>query len=316
MNTMKSWYKSLIYLSFVFLAVALYNADYLRVPEILSGRVLIASFLFLFAGFISDTISWKQILKKSNYHVALSECLAGFGLSIFSKYIPGKIWIIALPSAYVAEKNRYPLGKLSAITLNAQFIVLWLGLIFGAIGLFLLGGLHLWGWFLLCLWLTLTVVIFSKLAHGGVQHLVRILLRKDIELPRLAIRSTFLVMPWFVALWVFWSIGFYMLVRSLTATDIPLHVGLGFPLSTTLGVMAFIAPGGLGVREGVMVGYLTFAGLPVAEATTIALASRLWFLVGEAFMFIVGWLADKRSHKAICQTGYQHDIDRDTLNCL
>jgi len=58
--------------------------------------------------------------------------------------------------------------------------------------------------------------------------------------------------------------------------------------------MAFIAPGGLGVREGVMVGYLTLAGLPIAEAVTIAGASRLWFLVGEAFIFTVGWLADRR----------------------
>ena len=43
-----------------------------------------------------------------------------------------------------------------------------------------------------------------------------------------------------------------------------------------------------------MVGYLTLAGLPIAEAVTIAGASRLWFLVGEAFIFTVGWLADRR----------------------
>lgn len=313
---MKSWYKYLVYLSLVFLAAALYKADYLKVPQISSYSFFIASFIFLFGGFISHAVSWKQIVKKSNYHVALSECFAGMGLSIFGKYIPGKIWTIVGRAAYITEKNHYPLGKLSAISLNAQFIALWLGLIFGAIGLFFLGGLYLWGWLILFLWLGLTVVIFSKLIHGSAQHLTRMILRKDIKLPRLAIRSTFSVMPWFVVYWVFLSIGFYMFVASLTETDIAWSVGLAFPLASTLGVMAFIAPGGLGVREGVMVGYLTFAGLPIAEAVTIAGASRLWFLVGEAFIFSVGWFADKRSHKASCQTGYQHDRGQDILNCL
>jgi len=295
---MKSWYRYLVCLSLVFLAIALYKADYLKLPQISSYSVLIISFIFLFGGFISDAISWKQILKHSNYHVDLGECLAGVGLSIFGKYVPGKIWTIVGRAAYVAEKNHYPLSKLSAISLNAQFIALWLGLIFGAIGLFLFGGLYLWGWLILFLWLGLTIVIFSKLAHGSAERVIKIALRKDIQIPRLTIKSTLSVMPWFVVLWVFWSIGFYMLVTSLTAMDVAWSVGLAFPLAATLGVIAFIAPGGLGVREGVMVGYLTLAGLPIAEAVTIAGASRLWFLVGEAFIFTMGWLADKRSHSS------------------
>ncbi len=295
---MKSWYKYLVYLSLVFLAFALYKADYLKVPQIFSYSVLITSFIFLFGGFLSDAISWKRIVKESDYDVALSDCLAGMGLSVFGKYIPGKIWTIVGRAAYIAEKNHYPLGRLSAISLNAQFIALWLGLILGAIGLFVLGGLYIWGWLILFLWLGLTVVIFSELAHGSAERLVRIVLRKDIKIPRLTIKSTVSVMPWFLMLWAMWSTGFYMLVVSLTETDIAWNVGFAFPLAATLGVMTFIAPGGLGVREGVMVGYLTLAGIPLAEATTISVASRLWFLVGELFIFAVGWVADKRSHSS------------------
>jgi len=92
-----------------------------------------------------------------------------------------------------------------------------------------------------------------------------------------------------------WSMGFYTLVVSLTAIDVPWSVGLGFPLAATLGIMALITPGGIGAREGVMVGYLSSAGIPIAEATTIAVASRLWFLAGELFIFIAGWIAHKKS---------------------
>jgi hypothetical protein len=48
-----------------------------------------------------------------------------------------------------------------------------------------------------------------------------------------------------------------------------------------------------------MVGYLALAGLPVADATTVAVASRLWFIVGEVFIFIVGWITHRQLHKPV-----------------
>ena len=300
---MKSWHKYLVYASLAFLAVSLYKANFLKVPQIFSIPFLIASFIFLFAGFITNAISWKQILKRSNCHVGIGTCIAGIGLSIFTKYIPGKFWMIMGRAAYITQKNPYSLRTLSAISLNAQFIALWLGLIFGMIGLFLLGGLHQWGWFILSLWICLTVVIFSKLAHAKTERVIGLVLRKDITLPRLTIKSTFSVMPWFSLYWILWSIGFYMLVVSLTKIDVQWGVGFGFPLAGVLGIMTFISPGGLGTREGVIVAYLTLASIPVVEATTIAVASRLWFLTGEVFIFIVGWAAHKKSNKTPFKTG-------------
>jgi len=67
--------------------------------------------------------------------------------------------------------------------------------------------------------------------------------------------------------------------------------------------MALIAPGGLGAREGVMIGYLIFAGIPAIEATTIAVVSRLWFLLGEIFIFILGWSLHKTSNRALDKAG-------------
>jgi uncharacterized membrane protein YbhN (UPF0104 family) len=302
---MKFWHKYLVYLSLLFLAAALYNANYLKIPRIFSLPVLIASFVFLFAGFISNTISWKQILKESNYPIKMGECIAGTGLSIFGKYIPGKIWMVMGRAAYITEKNHLPLGTLSAISLNAQFIALWLGLIFGMIGLFMLGGLHLWGWVILCLWVCFTVIIFSKLVHGRAERLIRTVFKKYIKIPRLTFKSTISVIPWFALNWMLWSVGFYTLVVSLTAIDIPWSIGLGFPLAGTLGIMTLITPGGLGTREGVIVGYLSLAGIPVLEATTVAIASRLWFLLGEAFIFIVGWVAHKRSSNTLNKVGHE-----------
>ena len=281
-------------MSLVFLVVALYKANYLNVPKIFSVFNLSVSFLFLFAGFCLNAVVWQKVLEKSNYHIGLDKCLAGFGLSIFGKYIPGKIWMVMGRAAYITEKSDLSLGALSAVSLNMQFIAVWVGLVFGLIGIALLDGWHLWGWLILCLWIFFSIIVFSNFAYVKFVHLLKVILRKEITIPKLTLKPTLSVMPWFVAYWMCWAIGFYMLVASLIGTDVPWSVGFAFPLAATLGIITFISPAGLGTREAIMVGFLTLAGIPLVEATTVAVASRLWFLGGDIFIFLFGWVVHRQ----------------------
>lgn len=299
---MKNRYKYFVYISLFFLAVALYYADYLKMPVIISLSSVLVSLLFLFLGFVSSAFAWKKILQKSNYHVAFIECIAGTGLSIFGKYMPGKIWVIVGRASYIAEKHGNPLSKLTTISLNAQFIDIWTGLILGTAGIFLLGGPHLWTWLILILFLILTALIFSNLVQRGVQKISH-LFKKGITIPDLTIGSIFSILPWFATTWILWSIGFYIFVRSITSIDVSLITGLGFPLAGTLGTLAFITPGGLGAREAIMVGYLALAEIPAIDATAIAVASRLWFFAGEVFIFTLGLAAYKMPIKTIDELG-------------
>ncbi len=116
---------------------------------------------------------------------------------------------------------------------------------------------------------------------------------KNIEIPILDFYSTVRLLPWICLYWILWSFGFYYFVSSMTMMEIPLSGGLAFPLSASLGIAAVIAPGGLGVREGIMGIYLKLVGLSLAEAATVAVAARLWFLTGEVFFFITGVVADR-----------------------
>ena len=97
------------------------------------------------------------------------------------------------------------------------------------------------------------------------------------------------IIPFFFFTWIFWCIGFYFFVSSIVDDVIFPYIGLGFSLATTLGVVAVIAPGGIGVREGVLVGFLTLSGMTVENATTVSVASRLWYLCGEIFIFLLGY---------------------------
>jgi hypothetical protein len=48
----------------------------------------------------------------------------------------------------------------------------------------------------------------------------------------------------------------------------------------------------LGVREAVMVGYFSVMEISLQDAATISLLARLWFLVAEVFVFIIGIVLD------------------------
>ncbi len=246
----------------------------------------------MFGGFAADALSWKAILNTSNIRVNTRGCFASVGLTIFAKYIPGKVLVIVGRAAYISERMSYPLGRISMLSLNAQSISLWVGLTLGTTGLFIMGKLPVWKWFILFLWTSLTVIIFSKVVHVLFEKFIKFIYRKEILLPQLNVISIIKVMPWFLACWGCWGIGFYFLASSLQAQYVPLVAGLIYPLCGTLGILAIIAPGGIGVREGLITGCLVMTGLPVTEAAAISVASRLWFLTGEIFIFIYGWILD------------------------
>jgi hypothetical protein len=290
---MKKWFKYFIYISLVFLVIALIKADYLVIPKIHSYFYLVLSIIFLFTGFIFNCVSWKKVINKSDLKVNFKNSIASVGLSIFGKYIPGKIWTIIGKAGYISEKYNYSFKKISSLSLNAQFITLWIGLILGEIGLFLLKGLKIWESIILVIWLFLTIIIFTDKTHKFTEKIINKFFNKKIDIPRLKFYNVLKVLPWFLLYWIFWCLSFYFLTKSMTGNNVSLNVGLGFALAGTLGVLAIIVPGGIGVREGILLSYLTLAGLNIQEATTISVVSRLWFLTGEFFIFILAVIIDR-----------------------
>jgi hypothetical protein len=293
----------LLLASFVFLAAALYKADYLSVPRVHSAAALAVSLALLLAGSFADTLSWRAILARSGFPAGTAECLAAVGLSSFAKYIPGKVWAAMGRAAFVAQRRSYSLAHLTSVSFTWQLTVLWFGLIFGGAGLVVLAAPAVWGIVVLAMWLALTAIIYSNAAQAVAARAYRKLRSRPIEFPRTPPSAIFASAPWFLALWLVYSAGFHFLVAGLSTADISLGTGLGFPLALTAGLLAFIAPGGLGVREGVMVGYLVLAGLPLAEATAVSIAARLWFLAGEVLTFLLGIAVNSALRKKTAPLG-------------
>ena len=76
--------------------------------------------------------------------------------------------------------------------------------------------------------------------------------------------------------------------------------------------MAIIVPGGLGVRESILTGYLNLAGLPISEAATISISARLWFLIGEIFFFVTAYVLNS-INKYSDISNMQIDFNKDVI---
>lgn len=277
--------------SFVFLIIALYRANYLKVPVITSPLHIVLAVLFMNAGFIISTLCWQKMLVAYEYRVSVTTSIASIGLSVFGKYIPGKVWIIVGRAAYVAQVTGIPLGRLSMVSLKVQLTGLWTALSLGIVGLLMLAEMSRLGAIAGILWLGMAVLVFSQQGECILKIVGRRLLKRELTFQKLDAKSIIRLLPWFVLTWGLWSAGFYFLVTGLLSADFGWSVGLAIPLAVALGILAVVVPGGLGVRESVLAGYLAMQGIALSDATTVAVVSRLWFLIGEVFIFVVGVLA-------------------------
>ena len=287
-------FRILIYLSMAFLVVFLYKYDYLSLKGLALDPVyIIPATLLLWGGFFMSTISWWKALQIHNIHVSKRLAIASHGLSVFAKYIPGKVWVILGRASFVSLDD-YSMRNASYISLKEQLIYVWLGLLIGIGPLLYFYPFN--GFVILVVFLTIffTFFLYSKGFHQFVIHLLSKVFRKKLEVPLMTIKEVIPLILYVLAYWGLWMLAFYFFVSAFHI-EFSIAVIFSWPLSISLGVLALITPGGIGVREGIMIGFMVLTGMPLEEATTIAVISRLWFITGEVFIFLLSLVLNKFS---------------------
>ena len=296
-----NWYKILIYFSLFSVVTYILNSDFFFLPEIKSIGYLLISILFLFIGFLFDSYNWAAYLKKrKSKEINYADALVSHGITIFSKYIPGKIWIIIGRAGFLAKKYNFSTKKLSLISFEVQILSLWTGLIISLITLFFLKDseyILILSIGLFSLLIALSIFIFTDFFQKVLEIIIKKLFKIDFTNKKPYV--TFYNLIGFYSTWIIWSFGFYFLEKALFDKEIVLFTGLAFVLAANIGLIAIIFPGGIGVREGILVAILINFEFTIAEATTISLVSRLWFLSGEVFIFLTSLVIQRFKPKVI-----------------
>jgi uncharacterized membrane protein YbhN (UPF0104 family) len=262
--------------------------------------------VFLFLGFLWDAFCWWKVLKIHQIGISPSVAIMSHGMPIFAKYIPGKAWTILGRATYVTS-GRVSLVDSTLISTKAQIVLIFAGLLVGVVPSMLIKGFSFWS----AIALVITVIVFLFFFNKRIQFiLLGILsrvLKKDVLAHALTMRQFGRITAYYSVYWLLLMIGYFFLVTSVF-NNVPIVIAFALPVSTTIGILVLIAPGGLGVREGVMVGFLGLFSIPINDALTLSILARLWFLLGELFMFVVAVFIHMTGQVTNrLQSGYRYD---------
>ena len=288
--TSEKYFIIFLYLSLIFLAIGLFRSDYVNIElERLNYFYLMLSFLFLFTGFLLNCVSWYITCLELNHRISLSEAISSQGLTVFGKYIPGKVWIIFGRAAYFAKLG-FSLNTLIQLSLYTQLLSIWVGLGLGIVGLIFISSLVHYLWIIILLWAVCGILLFSPLHKiGCITKVMKKLSRNDEPFVWMKFSTAISKIPAFLLFWLSWTAGFFFLLEALfPRIRCSMLTSLAFPFAATLGIVALMCPGGLGVREGLLVLYLFHSGMSMENSTLASIASRIWFTIGEVFLFLVG----------------------------
>ena len=235
--------------------------------------------------------AWRFLLRDWGQRLDLWSAARIWTIANLGKYIPGKFWAIA-GLALMAQKQGIAAWAATASAILLQALAVGSGVIVIAVaGTGVLAERHPWtvpaSWGLAAL----SAIAVSLLVSPGINRMVtrRVLYRDDVGSPK-AVTVLFGIFVNLVA-WVGYGCAFWLLQRgTIPATPLSLPDAIGaFTTSYLAGLLFLLAPGGLLVREGVLVLMLQ-GSIGLGAAGALAVASRLMLTlteIGVAVPFLV-----------------------------
>jgi uncharacterized membrane protein YbhN (UPF0104 family) len=202
------------------------------------------------SGVVVSSFIWLAILNRLGL-ATRAAWAAIFLQAQVAKYVPGSLWQYAGRTA-LARSHGIPLratGKSLPIELGASMV---------AAGAFTTLFVGWWG------------VVGLALIFGALLFIDRTLDRRFVVL-RAGVRASFL----YGVVWLLVGASFWLTARAFVAVptnDVPRYFG-AFATAWLVGLVAIYAPGGVGVREAVLVGLLR-GKIGSADALVVAAASR------------------------------------------
>lgn len=249
----------------------------------LDGRWIAASLLLTWAMYLLLVAGWRALIRAWGEALPFGRAVRIWLLAGLGRYVPGKVWALVGMGVLAREA-----GVHGGVAMGSSVVMQLLALATGtAVAIGFLGGTLLNDTLpggttaaigVAALALGGAMVVTSPRAMGWVTR------RAGLTEPLRAIRPSQLAVAGLpnLAAWLGYGLALVWLLRGTIAgveLDWPLATG-AYTASYLAGYLFLLAPGGLGVREGVLVLLLQEA-IGVGNAAALAAASRLALTVNE-----------------------------------
>lgn len=236
---------------------------------------IVASLLFVLA--------WKTLLAtQSASQFGFGQCAAQIGVTLLGKYLPGKIWGL-LGRTYLLNTKGLTKSEAVSLLLADQFITFYTGIMIGLVALCVYFSIELAIGLSILSLLAIPIIgnYYNKIISWLTKHLSRWLnkisdsatLQQTVISQKVFVGCSVVYLLHWLATATVLILLFYPLISQQLLTDGSLFIA-AVPLAMLAGFLAIWAPGGIGVREAVIVGILLLS-LPLDAAVAVALSYRL-----------------------------------------
>lgn len=244
------------------------------------------------------SLVWCQLIAGFGYTVPVKYGFKIGYITNLGRYLPGRIWPV-FGMAYFAK--RLGIREQDSVTswvialvfaLTASFIAAGIGLLLTPelmkAGLQKQIGAGVLVAAVLLLLASIALVLLPGPTLSALNLVLRAFRRSEVNFS-ISVRVAVKVTAGYFVCWVVYGISFWMFLKSIVGgVSLPMVPMITtFIIAYQLGYLALFTPGGVGVRELVIIGLLSIYVGPVAAG--MAIAARLWNLVVEIFAFTIAW---------------------------
>jgi len=239
--------------------------------------LMTVSCLLFFTAFILLPWVWQKVLHYMGCELRYRDAWDIYYIGNLGRYIPGKIWGIA-GMVYMAEKTGISKRIVGTAAIFAQAYSLVSSFVFLIILIIFKGDYFAnfrFIWMLPIFFVLVIIFIFPK----NLEHTLNFTLKKIGKSPvtiGITTVTALKILFFYFLVWMIAGVAFGVFVSSIVGWGkINLLVSAGvYVIAYVVGFLAVFAPGGFGVREGVL-GLLLMNTIPVSVGIIIAALSRL-----------------------------------------
>jgi hypothetical protein len=249
----------------------------------------------VFGGIYATFLSWRAVLADLGAPLPVAGGMRVFFLGQLGKYLPGSLWP-AMTQMELGRDYKVPQRASGAAVVVFMLMVVGTGLLVAVPLVLLTGGdaARRYGWIAAVLPLALVAAV-PPVLNRLLGLALRLARRPALPAP-LSLGGVLRAAGWSLAAWFAYGVHAWVLARRLGAAGEPLlllRVTGAFAAAWCAGFLLVVAPAGAGVREAALV-LLLGPVMTTAQATVLAVVSRLLFVVGDAGWGAVAALVARR----------------------
>lgn len=259
----------------------------------LSWPALVGALLLVLASPLVTMLGWRELLADLGSRLHLAPAAGVFFVGQLGKYVPGSVWSVV---AQAEMAGRLGIGR-SRVAVTS---LLFLGMATIAGGVLGLPALPVLlsrqqgeispGWLLAAVALGV-LLLAPPVLNRGVDVGLRLLRRPPLE-HRLTGVTVSLASVLFALGWACTGLATAVLTRDLAPevswSQLLVVAVCGFSLAGVIGMVSFLVPAGVGVRDGVML-LLLGTVLSIPAATAVVVVVRFLTVVGDVVVAGFGW---------------------------